>query len=175
LNIVKEICTKYDGTYTAEERKNISSPAGALIFQFQKGVFFFEGKKIIILIDEIGGAAYGTNPIQLIIQISNPRNRILRIYPKFFIDKVLDFILNRDTKDIPTVLRKRFQFDGDKNLIHKIVSDQNIVQHLGKQNLTLYIKKENPSSLILSPSRGISNIEEAIMFINILKAVGEKI
>ena len=175
MNIVKEICTKYDGTYTAEGRKNTTTTEGTMIFQFQKGEFFFEGKKIKILIDEIGGTAYGTNSIQLIIQISNPRNRILRIHPKFFIDKVLDLILNRDTKGIPTALRKRFQFDGDKNLIHKIVSDQNIVQHLEKQNLTLYIEKEKPSSLILSPSRGIINIEEAIMFINILIGVGEKI
>ncbi len=175
MNIIKEICTKHNGIYSTEERKNLTTSKGAMVFQFQKGEFVFEGKRMILMIDDTGGTFHGTNPFRFILSIENPKNKTIRIYPKFFIDKVFDLILNRTTNFIPKELRKKFQFNGDRKLLDKILADRNIVQLLMEQNLTIFIENKNPNRLILSPSRGIRNIEQAELFIELLKRVGEKI
>lgn len=175
MSLIKQLCEKYGGTYSADDKKGVRTTEGVMKFQFRKGEFLFEGEKIEIRIDEMGGSAYGTNPYQLILTLENPSRKTFRIHPKYFIDKVVDVVLRRKTKFIPKPLRGSFQLTGDRELVEKVMLDHHIGQLMLGQKFTSFIEEKNPNKLVLCPSRGIRNLEEAELFVGLLKRIGDKV
>lgn len=173
--MIKEICEKYNGNYFDEGIKGVNTPGGKMTSHLKKGNFIFEGSKIEISIREAGGAALGTEPYRFVMDVNNEKNKTLTIYPNFLLDRIVEIISFRKRNNIPAKIKNKFQFKGDFELIERIANDQYFTKLIDEEILCIYLKKEHPNKLILTPTRGIKNMKQAEKFISILKIIEEKI
>ncbi len=175
MNIIKEICEKYGGNYSEEKKKSILTPVGKLSYQFRKGSFTIDNSKFEIKISENNGIATQTEPYILILEVSNPNIKELIIYPKTNFDRIFNFFKRKESIKIPKTVEKKYQFEGDFNLINCIVSEENFNNLILDDSISIKLKKESPNHLILIPNRGIDSLKKLESLIEILKLVKERI
>ncbi|WP_040253229.1 hypothetical protein [Psychroserpens mesophilus] len=176
MSIIQEITEKYNGEYSENPTASFNSPAGKYSYQPKKGIINIDGSKISINLNEVGRAMYGTEPFRITLYLDNEYQTEFNLFPKDLWNKFLDFLFPKRRAFVPPKILKQFWFGGDIKLIRKITSDKLFNDSIIDERI--YIETmpgKSTNRIVLTPERGINNIEHFEKFISILKLVENKI
>jgi len=176
MSIIKEISEKYNGKYSEDPTASFNSPSGKYSYQPKNGIINIDGSKISINLNEVGGAMYGTEPFRITLYLDKKYPTEFNLFPKDLWNKLLDFLFPKRREFIPRQVLKQFWFGGDKKLIKRISSDKLFNESI--INERIYIEtmpKKTTDRIVLTPERGINNIEHFEKFVDILRLVENKI
>jgi hypothetical protein len=175
MNIIEESTKKYNGNYSEELTKNVSTPIGRYIYQPKSGILEIDGTKISVNINEVGGAMPVTEPFRITLHLDKTYQTELTIFPKNLWNGLLDFISPKRREFIPKPIRKQFCFGGNNTLIKKLASDRLFVENITNEKIYIQTGNKQTNRITLTPERGIENLNQFEKFVTILKLVENKI
>ncbi len=171
MNFIQQLVEKYNGDYSQELTKTFHSPMGTLTYQPKEGIIVVDGTKIKISLNEAGGAMRTTDPFRIVLFLDKDYYKRLEIYPSINFNYLTDLLFQPKGLVIPKVLKRRFSFRGDVELLKKLVSDRIFCDNLMHEEFYLTLDDKFPKSLMLTPAYGIFGIEHFEKMIVLLKRI----
>ncbi|UJH66489.1 hypothetical protein [Allomuricauda sp. SCSIO 65647] len=176
MSIIQEITKKYNGKYSENPAASFNSPSGKYSYQPKNGIINIDGSKVSINLNEVSDAMYGTEPFRITLYLDKAYQTELNIFPKDLWNKLLDFLFPKRRAFIPQKILKQFWFGGDKKLIRQITSDKQFNESIIDERIYIEtMPKKSTDRIVLTPERGINDIEQFEKFIDILKQIENKI
>ena len=170
MNILEELISKYKGEYTTENAKSVNSPIGKLSSQPKQGVFYIDNTKLSIHINAATGANPIGEPYRITLHLNNPTSTNLEIFPVSFWDR---FIF-RKGKYCTKSLTRNYCFKTEKIIFLELSKDLNFTKLLEQDEVYIRLYTEE-NQLILTPKRGIQNLDQFENFLQILKRLEKAI
>jgi hypothetical protein len=175
MNIIQELTEKYSGKYSEDLTKNVNSPIGKYVCQPKNGIIEVDGTKISINLKEVGGAMPVTEPFRITLHLDKTYETELTIFPKDLWNEFLDFILPKRRAFVPKPILKQFWFGGNIDLLKQLASDKIFTENLINERIYIETGKKPTDRIILTPERGIKDIDQFEKFVSILKRIENKI
>ncbi len=170
MDIISQICEKYNGEYQKDEKAS-NTPKGKVLFQSERGKFEINKNQYEIYASYHGGILQGSDQIQIALSVNNFTKKALRIYPRSTIEKIIDFVTRRRRKEIHQRIKHLYQFEGNKPIIQTLNKDVYFINLLVNHDLVIYLRKDIPNKIVLQPNQRIKKIQQLEDYIKILEII----
>ncbi|SOC78930.1 hypothetical protein SAMN06296241_0451 [Salinimicrobium sediminis] len=175
MNIIEELSKKYNGNYSEEQPKSVNSPIGKYLYQPKTGLIEFDGSKIGVNIDSVGGAIPVAEPFRITLYLDKNYLTDLTIFPKSTWNRITDLVFIKNKENLPKQIRKQFTFVGERNLIMQLGSNAEFTNGLMNEKVYIRTDSKKPTRIVLTPAHGIEDIEQFEKFISLLKIIEKAI
>jgi hypothetical protein len=175
MSIIQELTEKYNGIYSEDQTSSFSGPTGKYSYQQKSGIIDFDGTKISINLNEVGGAMYGTEPFRITLHLDKTYEVEFNVFPKTLWDRFLDYIIPNRAIFIPRTVRNQFSFGGNKDLIKKLVSDKILIENINNEKIFIGTINKPTDRIVLTPAHGINDVDHFEKFVKVLKRIENEI
>ena len=159
MDIIKTFIERYNGKYSEEVEKSTHTPIGKYSSQAKRGNALYKGNKIIVSINEVGGADRISELFRMKLILDNSFDAELLVFPRSYWSRKLKILLSGKNESLAKSISQQYKFSGAKELISKLMLNSKFLNKIDGEFVCINHSMKTPNIIIITPSHGYRSVE----------------